>query len=275
MQIIQQLPHPALSPYVQCYWEIRREVAADTTLKVPFGCSGRTHWMIMLESTFQSGYDQGGPLAVHTSTLIGQITQPITHHISTTMCALLVNFTATGLYALWPLPVQELYGQNFETGPVLGMATHQVAEQLLNTPDQKERFALLDKYLLRRLRQVMPHTDGRVQAAVRQIQQRPGFTSIRELARYLNCTERTLNRRFTEVVGVSPKLYARVQRFLQTLRWLNQQEQHSDWHWHDFVVAAGYYDQSHLINEFKAFTGRSPQLYGVDHKPLSDVLRQE
>lgn len=271
MQIIQQLPHPALAPYVRCYWEIYREIPPGTALKVPFGCTGRTHWMITLQNTFRSLLDRGGELGIYNSTLVGQITRPMTHHITTTTCVLLVDFTATGLHTLWPFPVHELYGQNFETEPVLGADTHSIAEQLLNTPDRVDRFAGLNDYLLGRLRRSKP-TDGRVEAAVRLIQQKPGHVHIRQLAAHLNCSERTLNRRFSEMVGLSPKYYARVQRFLQAQRWLAQ---HPAPDWHDLSASLGYYDQAHLIHEFQYFTGKSPLLYGTDHKPLLDVVRQD
>jgi AraC-like DNA-binding protein len=38
-------------------------------------------------------------------------------------------------------------------------------------------------------------------------------------------------------------------------------ETSTDSSWADVAVACGYYDQSHLINEFRHFTGSSPDAY--------------
>lgn len=271
MQIVHQLPHPALTPYVRCYWEITHELAAEEPLDVPFGTTGRTHWLITLHNTFSITFGRGERSSIATCSLHGQLTQPIVKHIRGTTQGLAVDFTATGLYTLWPMSVNELSNRATEMRQVVGPDVEHLTGQLVNTPGASQRFALLDTYLLRRLR-VAKTTDGRLEAAVRYIQQRPGHALIREVAHYLNCSERTLNRRFTEAVGVSPKLYARMQRFLQTRRWL---ELHPQRPWHDVVTAYGYYDQSHLIHEFRAFAGQPPQLYGMNGQPLHDFMRHD
>lgn len=272
MQVIHQLPHPALASYVRCYWQVTHQLAPNETLDVPFGATGRTHVVISLTNTFYMTYGRNERTKIPTGVLFGQATQPTVKHVSGFTRVLVIDFTATGLHALWPVPVDALSNYAHDMAGVVGPEVRTLTEQLLNTPGAAERFAALEAFLLRRLRRVTPATDGRIEGAIRQLQQRPGFISIRQLAGHLNCTERTLNRRFTESVGVSPKLYARVQRFLQTRRWL---EQHSRRSWHELPAALGYYDQAHLIHEFHQFTGQSPRLYGADNKPIHDFLRRE
>ncbi len=41
----------------------------------------------------------------------------------------------------------------------------------------------------------------------------------------------------------------------------------------DLLSRLGYYDQSHLINEFRYFTGKSPLLYDIDNQPPLDFMR--
>jgi AraC-like DNA-binding protein len=75
------------------------------------------------------------------------------------------------------------------------------------------------------------------------------------LQRELQLSERTLERKFKQAVGISPKLFARIARFQQSLDQLrqNQYDKLSD-------VAYGneYADQSHFIRVFKEFTGFTP-----------------
>lgn len=123
--------------------------------------------------------------------------------------------------------------------------------------NQAGRFELLNTFFKQRLC-IGLHPDKLINAAVNLIQQQPGKIRIRQLARQLNCTERTLNRRFTKAVGLSPKEYARVQRFLLARRWLEHYPYGS---WTDLVNKLGFFDQAHFIHEFHHFAGLPPLAY--------------
>jgi len=262
------LPHPALAPYVRCYWDLRLELPPGITQQVPFGCTGRTHWIIFLENRFETTLDTGGTLTNYDSMLVGQMMRPFTHHVMATTHVLTIDFTAMGFHRLWSVPAHALFEGTFETDAVLSMDTRSLVDQLRNAPSAAARVTALDAFFLRQLHRYIP-SDPRIEAALGLIQQRPGHLQIRQLAQVLNCPERTLNRRFTEAVGLSPKYYARIQRFLQTRHWLEQQPAH---HWPDLLTALGYYDQAHLINEFRYFTGKPPLVYGTDQ--LLDFMRE-
>jgi methylphosphotriester-DNA--protein-cysteine methyltransferase len=70
-------------------------------------------------------------------------------------------------------------------------------------------------------------------------------------------------RRFIEVfereVGLTPKFYARIQRFHRVkhrIAALGKPES-----WATLALACGYFDQSHMIRDFVAFSGMSPTGY--------------
>jgi hypothetical protein len=56
-----------------------------------------------------------------------------------------------GAYRLLGLPVNELSGQLIDLADVLGGTARRLAEQLRETPNGRQRFALMDQFLLRRL----------------------------------------------------------------------------------------------------------------------------
>jgi transcriptional regulator GlxA family with amidase domain len=72
----------------------------------------------------------------------------------------------------------------------------------------------------------------------------------------LGVSERHLRRVFLETVGVSPKAFAQLARFHRALR---AARQHAPASWTSIAVAAGYYDQAHLIGEFRAIAGVTPR----------------
>lgn len=270
MQSVCQIPNPALLPYVRCYWEVACAVEPGTERQLSFGCTGRLHWLIFLENRFQTTFDDGRPLTNYDSMLIGQMIRPFTHRLTTTVRAITIDFTPTGFYRLWGLPTDELTNRTTETERILGHDAETVVDQVRGEPERAARFARLDAFFLRRLAHSLP-TDDRVETAVDLLHRQPGQWRVGEVARRLNCPERTLNRRFTEMVGLSPKEYARVQRFLQARSWLESQPAQRRG---DLLSRLGYYDQSHFINEFRYFTGKSPLLYGADKQPLLDFMRE-
>jgi len=81
---------------------------------------------------------------------------------------------------------------------------------------------------------------------------------VGEVAAALGVLPRTLRRRFTAQVGLSPKRFARVQRLQRVVRDLDGQVQ-VDW----AAVAArhGYADQPHLVEEFRQLVGVTPTEY--------------
>ncbi|MGZ7079073.1 MAG: helix-turn-helix domain-containing protein, partial [Thermoanaerobaculia bacterium] len=60
--------------------------------------------------------------------------------------------------------------------------------------------------------------------------------------------------RFDAAVGVSPKMFARVVRFRRVLREIAAPAVD----WSDVALSAGYFDQSHLIADFRQFAGTTP-----------------
>ena len=78
---------------------------------------------------------------------------------------------------------------------------------------------------------------------------------------------------FAEEVGLTPKLFCRVRRFQEVVRFIDTQRRFS---WSNLALACGYYDQAHFINDFQSFSGLTPTAYlrekgeHSNHVPLAD-----
>ena len=79
---------------------------------------------------------------------------------------------------------------------------------------------------------------------------------MNEVADDLGVSERHLRRVFRDAVGVSPKAFARLTRFRHAVRAARERTPAS---WASIAAAAGYYDQAHLIAEFRAIAGVTPR----------------
>ena len=69
--------------------------------------------------------------------------------------------------------------------------------------------------------------------------------------------------------GLSPKAHARVQRFRAALALLGRSERVP---WAELAVGCGYYDQSHLLRDFRAFSGCSPGEFVRHARPDADSI---
>ncbi len=81
---------------------------------------------------------------------------------------------------------------------------------------------------------------------------------VGEVARELGLLPRTLRRRFTAQVGLTPKRFARVQRMQRLVRDLDRQ---TEVDWAAAAAKHGYADQSHLADEFRELVGVTPSEY--------------
>lgn len=266
MEFIQSFPDYRLLPYIRCYWHLEYNLPENETVSVPFGVTGHTHLIFCLKNPFRTSYLQGAELTIATSTLFGQITAPVVKHFKGPSIGVAIDFTPTGLHHLCGVPTTELTGLSYNALDIL-FKLKTIEEQLLEASTAIQRFAIIDNYMLKMLAYFKP-TDGRIETVVKLLQTKPGHYKIGDLANHVNTSERTLNRCFKEKVGVSPKYFACMQRFLHTRRFL---ESSSKFSWQELISQLGYYDQSHLINEFHHFTGKSPGHYG--HNNLHDFMR--
>ena len=76
---------------------------------------------------------------------------------------------------------------------------------------------------------------------------------------------RNFERRFSEQVGTSPKLFCRLVRFTAAVQF---KIAHSKKSWTEVAYECGYFDQMHLIKDFKQFTNENPSTFFNDNPDL-------
>jgi len=133
-------------------------------------------------------------------------------------------------------------------------ATRRLVEQLAQAPDTAAAAAILDRAIADRVTTAVDdpaHLQLALAAA-----DRLANASVSTVALGLGVSERHLRRVFHETVGLSPKAFARLARFHRALGAARQGGAVS---WANIAAAAGYYDQAHLIAEFRAIAGVTPR----------------
>lgn len=103
--------------------------------------------------------------------------------------------------------------------------------------------------------------DFKVKQVIEFILKTKGRESINNLVAKLKLKERTLERRFLNEVGLSPKKFSKIIQFQFSLEQLTLKDFVK---LTDIVYENGYADQSHFIKVFKAFTGKTPKTFKKD-----------
>jgi AraC-like DNA-binding protein len=145
------------------------------------------------------------------------------------------------------VPLEDLWG---------AAETRRLVDRLFSARDMVDAAAILERAIADRLI-VARGSRGRVQLALDAAGRLAG-ASLTTVAADLDVSARHLRRIFHETFGVSPKAFTRLTRFHRALR-AARRDGHASWA--SIAAAAGYYDQAHLIAEFRAIAGAPPRAF--------------
>jgi AraC-like DNA-binding protein len=166
-----------------------------------------------------------------------------------------VAFSAHGAFPWLGERMEGLSDRIIALADALGDGALRLRERLLNTSSLQERFTCVERWLLERLKpRAIIHPA--VRWAVDKLAASGGRMPIEELASQTGFTRKHLGNLFRQQVGLSPKALARVHRFRGALQLLDRAKGQVPWS--ELAEQCGFYDQSHLVNEFRRFTGLSP-----------------
>ena len=128
----------------------------------------------------------------------------------------------------------------------------------------EDRVAILEDYV----QSLLPIAKGRlsvIDEAVELMDNHKGSVSVEDVASQLKISKRYMEKKFLEKVGVSPKFYARIKRFVSLSK---EVAYNKNFDWQDIVFEYGFHDQSHLVKEFMEFNKMNPSDYHLKHNEL-------
>jgi AraC-like DNA-binding protein len=226
-------PAGAASGFIDCYWMLEDAEPGAVQRVVPDGHPelilnlGRPYEML------RDGAWQPQPQCF----LAGQITRPLVLRAAGPSHILGVRFQPAGAGQLLGIPAQELADRcvalaDLGLQHVAGRTDLREIEQaLLECPPRAE--------------------DALAGEAVRLLAHGHEVAAV---AARLGVSARQLERRFKDRVGMPPKLFARIRRFQRVFHAMEDEGAG----WVDAAAACGYYDQAHLIRDFRDFAGEPP-----------------
>lgn len=164
-----------------------------------------------------------------------------------------VDFYPGGMYRLLGLPMYELFERSLDAVDFFGLEMKRVNEQLKNAGSLIDAKNMVENFLLSRIskmKEMLPF-DRSMQVMLAN----NGNISV-EYAASLACLSlKQFERKCGERLGMNPKLFARILRFSNAYR---IHEANPRFTWTQIAHMAGYFDQMHMIRDFKVFAGMNP-----------------
>lgn len=182
--------------------------------------------------------------------------------------AVRVDFLPGALYRVTGIPMHELLDQGIDAADVFGPEIKIVNDKLQRAKDLEQCKNIVEQFLLTRVSTVRDHSS--FDSAMRVLLQANGGLRI-ETAASLSCLSlKQFERQCRQRIGMNPKTYARILKFSKAYRLHEASPQLS---WLQIAHEAGYYDQMHLIRDFKLFAGVNPSVIG--QQLLSTPIRMQ
>jgi AraC-like DNA-binding protein len=241
-------PAPPLAEYIEWFWYCEDVPAYDSARILPSGT---------VELVFNLRDDEvriDGPVRRRLSGAVvsgayGEflVIDPMQH-----ASMIGVHFRPGGAAPFLGTAPGDLTDAHADLETVWGRSAVELRERLCAADTPAERFAVLERMLLARLARA-PGRHRAVPTALAAFEQPEA--RVRDVAARVGLSHRRFIRVFAAEVGLTPKLYGRVRRF-QRARAMVRPGASPDWA--RIAVECGYFDQAHLIRDFRAFAGFSP-----------------
>ncbi|MDE0856877.1 MAG: helix-turn-helix domain-containing protein [Nevskia sp.] len=183
-----------------------------------------------------------------------------------------IHFKPGGAFPFLAPPADAFRDAHVPLDAIWGGSVARLRERLLAAPTPEAKFALLEGALLEHVSdQAQPH--AAVAHAIRCLDGAPHLHTITRLTERIGLSPKRFIQLFSQQVGLTPKLYCRVQRFQRVVQTVQRQGRVD---WADVAAGCGYYDQAHFIRDFRAFSGLNPSAYlgsrgeYINHVPMRD-----
>jgi AraC-like DNA-binding protein len=251
MRYSQVQPNHHLARSIECFWILAgdaSEIDSSPERILPDGC---VEIILNLATPFSS-IDQDGRRTIQPQYfLVGQMTRPMFIAPNGPVHLIGIRFHPGGTVPFIDLPMHDTINCVIE----LGAISSDFESELLMSIDgggDAEDIAALELALTKRLYQ--SKKESRLLELSANVVKASGRVSLDDLARQASMSSRQLRRTFLQDVGIGPKLLCRLLRFQEVFAAINREDQE----WASAAIDCGYYDQAHLIRDFRQFANETP-----------------
>ena len=231
-------PHLALSQYIKCFWHYQSDDSSDNrNVIIPDNCSD-----ILIDLSHP------GKIS---SLFIGTMTKPI---FPSQKQLIGIRFKPGYAYSFFGIPMKEFTDITVELNDFWEKAD--LLEHVIYSHDDIcQRIDCLQNMLIAHQNKFLPVHEG-LSNVLQSISYNTEFNSVENLSSETGVSRQHLRRIFLEYIGINPIQYMRICRIRKTIKHIKKSKKPLNM---SFIAQDfGYYDQSHMIMDFRKFTGSPP-----------------
>lgn len=248
-ELIKKKPNPCLSEFVKEYWYVHWQNASPISLS---NTPTPEEAICFFPRNLPYASTNGEFVKTTDTFIIRQSTSRIDMLTPNDYIMFKIIFQTGGFYRLFGIPMSLFTDVHTETISVLGNNVKLLREQITNAISFEEMAGFADMFFIDKLKTVKIYKHP-IDIVINQ----KGIlqNSLDKLASDACISKRQFERKFFERTGVNPKLYQRILKFNEAMKIKKKAPKLS---WIDITYMVGYYDQMHLLRDFKQFTSIIP-----------------
>lgn len=258
MEYKQISPPDYLKQWVRFFWVLETDAEVSQVLNpLADGCPG-----IIFQHSSDGQFIDPAKHLMPEIFLYGQTIKCSPLYLNRTFKTIGVCFYPSALKSIFQINASELTNSCVD----LTLVMDQLKEPLANSVSVTQKIKIFSDRIWDILKKKQPTVDSAADFAISRIVESNGAVQLRLLQKELQVSERGLQRKFEQYVGISPKLFSRVCRFQASLTQLRKSNFDN---LSDIAFDNGYSDQSHFIRTFKEFAGVSPLQFQMQKRTLT------
>lgn len=263
---MQILPSKELLPYIKHYLFLESE--GHSIKKLRLFSDGNTGMVFCFKDCLISGVKDINSLSyLPNSFIYGQISEFKDLYLVNEASLIIVVFQPDGINRLLGISANEVRDKIISTEDMFGLEGLMLHEKLFNQLNLEDKSDLLNTFFLKLTPKHSLSNQILIQASLNFIVKNKGTITIKQLVKHTGYTERHIERAFSESIGINPKKFGNIVKLHSFLKLLKDKSVQNNIT--AFCYEAGYSDQSHLIKEFRKYTGITPTQYLNDTSRLA------
>ena len=259
-------PLKELAPWIKLFWVF--ESRSNDSVPETIVADGFPELIVHFRSPFAEEHGVGHFLKQPAAIACGQLTRPLVLHSSCDAGMIGIRFQPSGMAPFLSTPMQALTDARVPAEELF-VDVDQLIEGIVESSNDAERIAACNRFLFRAF-----HPDREnlcVRRALESIVLARGRISVESLATLAGRSRRSLELAFQSEVGTSPKMYCRISRFRHILDAVSIDPTAN---WVHLALDSGFFDQSHLIRDFRRFAGDSPTSFLANQTSFARTVNQ-
>lgn len=259
-------PRHPLSRFVECFWTLESDAPATNPERIlPDGC---VELILNFGAEFLQ-HCEGKRNLQPRHFLVGQMTGPILISPTGAVQLIGIRFHPGGTLPFLRLPLHEITDQVVELGGLSSRLERDLLRAASASCSLLDKVTAIEDFLTVEL--LSRKYDSRLMMLAARIVESGGLVLVDQLANDAGISSRQLERRFLREIGLGPKLLARIIRFQQVFRAVEQR----DAAWATVAIECGYYDQAHLIRDFHQFAHETPAVLFGHQSALTESFTRK